>query len=121
MSWKSVRLELARTPQAPEGSAARAFLVHLPLDANGRVDEAALRAAPAEAEVHRAFEGERTLSGYVIETPSGWAFSYRPGEEDDELVYHLENHPIRLGEYVTITEPDGRQLPFRVAALDDPA
>ena len=47
----------------------------------------------------------------------GWAFSYRPGEDDDEQVFHLENHPIRIGEYLTLTEPDGERLPFRVASL----
>ena len=36
--------------------------------------------------------------------------SYEPGEEDDERIFHLETHPIREGEYITLTEPDGRQL-----------
>jgi hypothetical protein len=36
------------------------------------------------------------------------------GDDDDEGVYHLESHPLRPGEYVTLTEPDGRRLPFRV-------
>jgi hypothetical protein len=43
--------------------------------------------------------------------------SYEPGEEDDETVFHLETHPLRIGEYVTLTEPDGTRLPFRVASL----
>jgi hypothetical protein len=45
--------------------------------------------------------------------------SYEPGEEDDETVFHLETHPILLGEYITLTEPDGSQLPFRVASLKE--
>ena len=55
----------------------------------------------------------------MIRTPRGWALSYRPGEEDDEIVFLLETHPIRIGEYVTLTEPDGAHLPFRVASLKD--
>lgn len=115
MNWKSIRLELARTTDYPQGSASRAYLLHLPLDAHGLIDERTLRKAPARATVHRFWPNERDMAGYVIQTPQGWALSYRPGEEDDEAVFHLETHPIRLGEYVTLTEPDGRQLPFRVA------
>ena len=72
---------------------------------------------PARATVRRFWPNERDQSGYVILTPRGWALSYRPGEEDDEALFHLETHPIRPGEYVTLTEPDGSRLPFRVADL----
>jgi hypothetical protein len=117
MNWKSIRLELARTPEFPEGSASRAFLFHLPLDQDGLIDEEVLRDAPARATVHRFWPNERDQAGYLIPTLRGWAFSYKPGEEDDEAIFHLETHPIRIGEYVTLTEPDGRRLPFRVADL----
>ena len=117
MNWKSIRLELARTNEFPEGSVSRAYLLHLPLDDDGFIDEQALGHLPAQATVHRFWPNEPDLSGYVIRTPRGWALSYAIGEEDDETVYHLETHPIRIGEYITLTEPDGRQLPFRVASL----
>ena len=117
MNWKSIRLELARTKEFPEGSASRAYLLRLPLDENGLIDEQALHHAPALATVHRHWPNEPDLSGYVIRTPRGWALSYEPGEDDDEAVFHLETHPLRMGEYITLTEPDGRQLPFRVASL----
>lgn len=117
MNWKSIRLELARTQEYPRGSASRAYLLHLPLDDEGLIDEPTLKGSPAKATVHRFWPNERDMGGYVIRTPRGWALSYRPGEDDDESVFHLETHPIRLGEYVTLLEPDGRQLPFRVASL----
>ena len=117
MKWSSIRLELARTPEFPSGSASRAYLLRLPLDEEGLIDAGELRLAPASATVHRFWPNEPDLSGYVISTPRGWAFSYEVGEEDDETVFHLETHPIRVGEYVTLTEPDGQRLPFRVARL----
>lgn len=117
MPWKSIRLELARTPEFPEGSATRAYLLRLPLDDCGLIDEPALHEAPALATVHRYWPNQRDRSGYMIRTRNGWAMSYEPGEEDDETVFHLETHPIRVGEYVTLTEPDGSRLPFRVASL----
>ena len=117
MKWNSIRLELARTREFPEGSAIRAYLLHLPLDDEGLIDEAALGLAPAKATVHRFWPNEPDRSGYVIRTPMGWALSYEPGDADDESVFHLESHPIRIGEYVTLTEQDGQSLPFRVASL----
>jgi hypothetical protein len=117
MEWKNIRLELARTREFPEGSPSRAYLLRLPLGEDGLIDEAALRAMPARATVRRHWPNEADLAGYVIRTPRGWALSYRIGEEDDERIFHLETHPLRPGEYITLTEPDGRQLPFRVANL----
>ena len=117
MNWKSISLELARTEEFPEGSASRAYLLRLPLDEQGLIDEEALGRSPAMATVHRHWPNEPDLSGYVIRTPNGWAMSYEPGDADDETVFHLETHPIRIGEYVTLTEPDGRRLPFRVTTL----
>jgi hypothetical protein len=115
--WKSIRLELARTPEFPEGSASRIYLLRLPLDQESLIEERALKQAPALATVHRYWPNEPDMFGYVIRTPQGWAISYEPGEQDDETVFHLETHPMRQGNYITLTEPDGRRLPFRVASV----
>jgi hypothetical protein len=117
MKWKNIRLELARTKDFPEGSASRAYLLRLPLEDDGLIDEQSLKEAPARATVRRFWPNQPDMSGYVIRTPRGWAFSYEPGEDDDESVFHLETHAIRPGEYLTLTEPDGTLLPFRVASL----
>ena len=114
MSWKTIRLELARLPGFPNGSASRAYLLHLPLDEEGRLDEDAFRQAPALASVRRHWPNERDRTGYVIRKKNGWAFSYAIGDPDDEDLFPLESHPLRVGEYVTITEPNGERLPYRV-------
>ena len=119
MNWQSIRLELARTPDFPEGSASRAYLLHLPLDDRGLIDEQQRKALPGRATVRRYWPNQPDLSGYVIKRKGGWAFSYVPGEADDEVIFHLENHPIRLGEYLTLTEPDGSRLPFRVTSMKE--
>jgi hypothetical protein len=64
--------------------------------------------------VRRFWLGEPDQTGVVIRKGRGWAFSYAPGAADDEALFHLENHPIAEGQYVTIIEADGRQLPFKV-------
>lgn len=116
MRWTTIRLELARSPGYPNGSPSRAYLLHLPLDGSGLVDEEAFRVAPALATVRRHWPNERDRAGYVIRKKNGWAFSYAIGDADDENLFHLESHPLSPGEYVTITEPDGMRLPYRVVA-----
>jgi hypothetical protein len=115
--WTLVRLELARTPDFPEGSARHTYLLRLPLGDDGLIDETAFSLQPALATVRRSWPGEDDQTGYLLRKGRGWAFSYALGEDDDESLYHLEAHPIRLGEYLTVTEPDGARLPFRVASL----
>jgi hypothetical protein len=112
--WNLVRLELARTPEFPDGSASRAYMLRVPLDGTGLIDAAALAKQPAMATVRRFWPNEPDQTGHLLRNGSGWMFSYAMGDEDDELVYHLEDHPLRIGEYVTLTEPDGVRYPFRV-------
>ena len=112
--WKLVRLELARTPEYPAGSASRAYMLRLPLGDDGLIDESAIAATPGMASVRRFWPNEPDQQGYLVRKGKGWAFSYALGDDDDEGLYHLESHPLGLGEYVTLTEPDGRRLPFRV-------
>jgi hypothetical protein len=116
MTWKTIRLELARTREFPEGSAAHAYVLRLPIDDNGFIERSAMK-HPAESPiVHRMWPGERDRNGVVISRRAGWAFSYEVGDADDEGIFHLEHHPINLGEYLTITEADGERLPFKVVS-----
>ena len=112
--WHLVRLELARTAEFPQGSASRAYMLRVPLDDGGFVDRAALARRPGLATVRRFWPNEPDQTGHLIRSGKAWVFSYEIGEGDDERLYHLEDHPLRTGEYVTLTEPDGSRLPFRV-------
>jgi hypothetical protein len=68
--------------------------------------------------VRRFWDGEDEEHGHLIHTRHRtWAFSYAPGEDDDEPIFHLESHRLAEGEYVTITETDGTALPFRISAM----
>lgn len=118
MTWKTICLELARSQSFPNGSASRAYLLHLPLDTDGRVDEEALRRAPALATVRRHWPNERDRSGRLIRKRRGWAFSYVSGAEEDEDICHIEPQVLRPGVQVTITEPDGEHACYRVMRCD---
>jgi hypothetical protein len=117
MNWKYVRLELARTRDFPHGSASRSYLLRLPIGEDGLIDEREVLAAPDQATVRRHWPSQPDRIGHVVQTPTGWAFSYEEGEENDGTVCHLDPRPIRCGEHITLTEPDGRRLAFRVATL----
>jgi len=93
-------------------------MLRLPLKDDGLIDEAAMAVNPAMASVRRFWPNEPDQQGYVVRKGKGWAFSYALGDDDDESVYHFESHPIRLDEYVTLTEPDGECLPFRVVRVE---
>jgi hypothetical protein len=116
MAWYTVRLELARTRDFPNGSGAHGYLLRAPLDQDGGLDEAQWRDHKTAANVKRFWENEDDEHGKLVHTRHRtWAFSYGPGEEDDEPFYHLETHKLKVGEYVSIKEHDGETLPFRVA------
>jgi hypothetical protein len=116
MTWKTIRLELARTSRYPEGSAAHAYVLRLPVDDNGMVETKPLREAVEHPTVRRFWPNEPDQTGVVIKQGRKWSFSYRPGAEDDEAIFHLEDHSIKLGEYLTITEINGEKLPFKVVS-----
>lgn len=116
MTWKTVRLELARTSDFPEGSTAHAYILRVPLDARDLVDPEHLHDVGERAAVHRFRPDEPDATGAVIRVGDGWALSYRLGDADDEAIFHLENHPIIEGHYLTITEADGERRPFKVVS-----
>jgi hypothetical protein len=116
--FKTVRLELARTPEFPEGSPDHGYEFDIPLDGAGHIDEEAWRAARSDCRVRRFWGEEDPEKGYLIRTRHrGWAFSYAPGEEDDEPFFRFEDHLFREGEYVSLTGHDGRSHPFRVVSV----
>lgn len=114
MTWNTIRLELARAPQFPNGSPHRCYLLYLPLEAGGFIDEEKVRTSPRLATVRRFWPSQPDMRGYVHKMPDGWAFSYETRDAVDETVFHLDTHPIQVGECITLTEPDGERLPFRV-------
>ncbi|MBB3764923.1 hypothetical protein [Sphingomicrobium lutaoense] len=115
--WYAVRLELARTPAFPQGSAARGYILHLPVGRAGVIDGEAIRKTSSRAIVRRFWPNEPELVGQLIPTGGDWAFSYRDGPDDDEMLARLANHPISAGNYLTITEADGDVCPYRIAEM----
>ncbi|MBV1691936.1 hypothetical protein KRR38_30790 [Novosphingobium sp. G106] len=114
MTWKTIRLELARTEDHPEGSSRHIYILHLPLSEDGMIDETELGHQRGQATVRKHWGEDHPRNGYVVRTPAGWALSYERGPDDDETLFHLENHSLKVGEYITVADTDGVLWPLRV-------
>ena len=118
LSLKTIRLELARTADFPEGSARRGYEFKAPLTADGHIDADAFAGLRVQCNCRRCGDGVPDIEGTMHHTRHRtWAFSYAPGDDDDEPFYRLEQHVFRPGDYVTIRERDGRALPFKVVKV----
>ena len=115
---RKVRLELARTPNIPQGDPACGYELVLPLDRSGLLDADEWRQHKAACTVRRFWSTSADEHGRLIHTRHRtWAFSYAPGEDDDEPLYRLQDHRLVPGEYVSVTEHDGVTRPFRVVSV----
>lgn len=110
MSWKTIRLELARAPRFPRGSASRAYLLHLPVDESGAVEEEMFARAPALATARRHWPSERDRVGYVRRHHGRWVVSFPDGPS----TFQLPDQLLRAGAEVNITESDGETFAYRV-------
>ena len=119
MSLKHIRLELARTPDFPEGSSRHGYEFVAPLDDKGHLHSLDWPTQKGACTVRRFWRGMDDEHGALIHRRDGsWAFSYAPGEDDDEPIFKFDRHRFTVGEYVTITEHDGVARPFRVASVE---
>ncbi|WP_422002690.1 hypothetical protein [Reyranella sp.] len=118
MALKRILLELARTPDYPNGSSLHGYEFVAPLDDKGHLSSAEWPRAKAACTVRRFWAGAPDEHGALIHRRNGtWAFSYEPGEEDDEPIFRFDKHLFTAGEYVTVTEHDGVSRPFRVVEV----
>lgn len=118
-SLKTIRLELARTKEEPEGRADTGYEFTAPLTADGHLDAAAWKAHRADCRVRRFFPGEKIEQGALLHRgPDRWLFSYEAGTtEDDEPAFKFDRHRFLPGEYVSVTEHDGVTRTFKVVSV----
>jgi hypothetical protein len=117
MMFMKIRLELARSPGFPDGSRNHGYEFVAPLDDSGHIDVEEWKRHKKRCTVRRFWEGEDDEEGYLVHTKGrSWAFSYAPGEEDDEPIFRFGSHVFREGEYVSVTEHDGVTRPFKVVS-----
>ncbi len=114
MNWRAIRLELGSTRDFPAGSVSRAYLIRVPLDDSDIVDGTALARSAKTATVQRHWSTEADQHGILVSSGSDWTIRCDGG--CDRLL-HLDGTPMRLGQQVSMVEPDGTVLPFKVASV----
>ncbi len=119
MSLHTIRLELARGPEYPDGSVTHGYEFVAPLDASGHFDAAEWKTARDKCTVRRFWGNDAEEHGQLVHHRGRhWVFDYAPGTAaDDEPIFRFDRHLFREGEYVSITEHDGVQRTFRIASV----
>ena len=118
---KTIRLNLARTPEFPDGSERHYYRFTAPLDADGHLDPEGWRRNREKCRVVRNWGGEEEDVGHLVHRQGGsWGFHYDiDGDEGDESGFKLSTHRFAPGEYVSIRDEDGDMQTFRVVTITD--
>ena len=120
MSLSRIVMRLARNPgtEFAGGDDHRGYALTAPLTPDGLIDESAYSAAKAECMVRRFAPDEDPTDGRLARRGQRWFFDYDDGSDvDDEPVHRLGEHRFAVGEYVTVTDEDGRPLTYKVVEV----
>lgn len=112
-------LQLARTDGFPEGSAKHGYVFAAPLDDSGHIDAEAWRYLKDKCRVTRFWGDEAVQHGMLRHVGHGWRFDYEKSTtDDDEPFFKLDQHELKSGNYVSVTEHDHVQRAFRVMTVE---
>jgi hypothetical protein len=120
MSFHKIRLELARDPDFPDGSADRGYEFVAPLSHEGQILTPEWNLSRERCRVRRFWGDEEDEIGHLVRKRGGaWAFHYDVlgDAEDDESGYRFGDHRFTPGEYVSIKEHDDVLRTFRVTSV----
>jgi hypothetical protein len=112
-------MRLARNPgtEFADGDDHRGYSLIAPLTPDGHLDEAAYGKARDACVVRRFAPDEDPADGKLARVGQRWFFDYGDEIVDDEPVYRLGAHRFSVGEYVSITDEDGRLLTYKVTEV----
>jgi hypothetical protein len=117
MPLSRIVMRLARNPgtEFAGGDDHRGYALTAPLTEDGHLDAAAYAKAKDDCVVRRFAPDEAAADGRLNRRGERWFFDYDEDVElDDEPVHRLGQHRFALGEYVTVTDEDGRPLTYKV-------
>ncbi|MBR0671621.1 hypothetical protein [Neoroseomonas soli] len=118
----TVILALAAGPGFADGSPGHRYEIELSLDPGGRPDAAAWLADSNPWRARRIVPEAAPVQGDVQYDPDhGWSIRFygasAEGPDAPETRFDCGPDPVRPGEYVTVTEPDGREYTYRVVGV----
>lgn len=120
MTLSRIVMRLARNPgtEFAGGDDHRGYTLTAPLTDDGKLDEAAYVKARDACVVRRFAPDEDPIDGRLARRGVRWFFDYDDDDaSDDEPLYRLGEHRFAVGEYLTITDEDGRPLTYKVVEV----
>lgn len=120
MALSRIVMRLARNPgtEFAGGDDHRGYALTAPLTEDGLLDEAAYGKAKDQCVVRRFAPDEDVAEGRLNRRRDRWFFDYDEEDSaDDEPLYRLGEHRFAVGEYVTVTDEDGRPLTYKVVEV----
>lgn len=117
MTLSRIVMRMARNPgtEFAGGDDHRGYALTAPLTSDGLIDEAAYGKSKARCVVRRFAPDEEAVDGRLARKGERWFFDYDDaGSADDEPVHRLGQHRFSLGEYVSVSDEDGRLLTYKV-------
>lgn len=119
MGLNRIVLRLARNPgtEFADGDDHRGYALVAPLTPDGKLDEAVFRERRAACVVRRFAADEDPVEGHLARRGERWFFDYGDEADADEPLYRLGDHRFAVGEYVSISDEDGRFLTYKVTEV----
>jgi len=118
MTLYHVHMQLARTPDFPEGSKDHGYDLILPLTSEQRFDARAWKAQSGGGKVRRFWGSEEPRNGLLRHAGHQWFVDYdMKVEGDEEPFFKLENHKIMQGEYLSLNDADGETHTFLITSV----
>ena len=120
MTLSRITMRMARNPgtEFSGGDDHRGYVLTAPLTEDGKLDESAYDKAKAKCVVRRFAPDEDAADGHLARKGERWFFDYDDEDSaDDEPVHRLGQHRFALGEYVSVSDEDGRLLTYKVVEI----
>ena len=124
MGLSRIVMRLARNPgtEFAGGDDHRGYALTAPLTPDGLLDADAYAKKRDQCSVRRFAPDEDPADGRLARRGERWFFDYDDeADVDDEPVHRLGEHRFAVGEYVTVTDEDGRPLTYKVVEVQNTA
>lgn len=122
MTLSRIVMRMARNPgtEFAGGDDHRGYTLTAPLTADGMLDEAAYAKSKTQCVVRRFAPDEAAADGRLARKGERWFFDYDDEDSaDDEPVHRLGQHRFALGDYVSVSDEDGRLLTYKVMEVTE--